>query len=176
MNLGSAASIWSARGHPRQPSRYAEQGDEGRTGREVEAQSRLRERPLATKKTAIKKTTTPAKAVAKKSETVKAPTRSKVPAEKMTKAQVIRFMAEQMEVPPKQVAGFFNLLIETATTQTRKLGEFTIPGLGKLVKAQRAARIGRNPATGETIKIKAKTTVKFRIAKSAKDAVVPPKP
>ena len=93
----------------------------------------------------------------------------------MTKTQVIRFMAEQMEVPPKQVAGFFNLLIETATTQTRKLGEFTIPGLGKLVKAQRAARIGRNPATGETIKIKAKTTVKFRIAKSAKDAVVPPK-
>ena len=86
---------------------------------------------MATKKTAIKKTTTPAKAVAKKSTPVKAPTRSKVPAEKMTKTQVIRFMAEQMEVPPKQVAGFFNLLIETATTQTRKLGEFTIPGLGK---------------------------------------------
>ena len=95
---------------------------------------------MATKKTAIKKTTTPAKAVAKKSTPVKAPTRNKVPAEKMTKTQVIRFMAEQMEVPPKQVAGFFNLLIETATTQTRKLGEFTIPGLGKLVKAQRAAR------------------------------------
>ena len=74
-----------------------------------------------------------------------------------------------------QVAGFFSLLIETAISQTKKLGEFTIPGLGKLVKAQRAARIGRNPATGEAIKIQAKTTVKFRLAKSAKDAVVPAK-
>ena len=94
----------------------------------------------------------------------------------MTKTQVIRFMAEQMEAPPKQIAAFFDVLIETATTQTRKNGEFTIPGLGKLVKAQRAARMGRNPATGEAIKIKAKTTVKFRLSKSAKDAVVPLKP
>lgn len=100
---------------------------------------------------------------------------AKAPAQKMTKTALIRYMAEQMEVPPKQMAAFFNLLIETATTQTRTQGEFTIPGLGKLVKAQRAARIGRNPATGEAIKIKAKTTVKFRLAKSAKDAVVPPK-
>ena len=75
----------------------------------------------------------------------------------------------------KQIAAFFDLLIGTATTQTRKNGEFTVPGLGKLVKAQRAARMGRNPATGETIKIKAKTTVKFRLSKSAKDAVAPPK-
>ena len=93
----------------------------------------------------------------------------------MTKTQVIRHMAEQMEVTPKQIGAFFDLLIETATTETRKNGEFTIPGLGKLVKAQRAARMGRNPATGEAIKIKASTTVKFRLAKSAKDAVVPPK-
>ena len=125
---------------------------------------------MATKKTAPKKSAS-TKTVAP-TKAVRAP---KLPAIKMTKTQVIRYMAEQMEVPPKQVAGFFNLLIETATTQTRKLGEFTIPGLGKLVKAQRAARIGRNPATGEAIKIKAKTTVKFRLAKAAKDAVVPPK-
>ena len=129
---------------------------------------------MATKKTAVKKTTaqkavTPTVAPGKKA------AGSKLPATKMTKTQVIRSMAEQMEVPPKQVAAFFNLLIETATTQTRKNGEFTIPGLGKLVKAQRAARMGRNPATGEAIKIKAKTAVKFRLAKSAKDAVVPPK-
>ena len=84
-------------------------------------------------------------------------------------------MAEQMEVTPKQVAGFFNVLIEAATTQTRKNGEFTIRGLGKLVKAKRAARMGRDPATGEAVKIKAKTTVKFRLAKSAKDAVGPSK-
>ena len=55
-------------------------------------------------------------------------------------------------------------------------GEFTVLDLGKLVKAQRAARMGRDPATGKAIKIKAKTIVKFRLSKSAKDAVVPPKP
>jgi DNA-binding protein HU-beta len=129
---------------------------------------------LATKKTAVKQADVSARKITAKSTDTKAPAGKKIPAGKMTKTQVIRFMAEQMEVPPKQVASFFNLLIETATTQTRKLGEFTIPGLGKLVKAQRAARMGRNPATGEPIKIKAKTTVKFRLAKATKDAVVPP--
>ena len=129
---------------------------------------------MATKKTALKKTAA-TKAVAKSAAPAKAAGNTKLPATKMTKTQVIRYMAEQMQIPPKQIGAFFNLLIETATTQTRKNGEFTIPGLGKLVKAQRAARIGRNPATGEAIKIKAKTTVKFRLAKAAKDAVVPPK-
>ena len=129
---------------------------------------------MATKKSAVK--AIPAKkTLVKAAAPAKAVRGPKLPATKMTKTQVIRYMAEQMEVSPKQVAGFFDLLIETATTQTKKLGEFTIPGLGKLVKAQRAARMGRNPATGETIKIKAKTTVKFRVAKAAKDAVVPPK-
>ena len=52
---------------------------------------------------------------------------------------------------------------------------FTIPGIGKLVVVKRKARMGRNPATGEAIKIKAKTVLKFRIAKAAKDAVTPPK-
>ena len=129
---------------------------------------------MTTKKTAVEKTT-----AEKARTTTAAPAKktagAKLPATKMTKTQVIRTMAEQMEVPPKQIVAFFDLLIETATTQTRKNGEFTIPGLGKLVKAQRGARIGRNPATGEAIKIKAKTTVKFRLAKSAKDAVVPPR-
>ena len=129
---------------------------------------------MATKKTALKKTAAK-KAVGTSPAAGKKRAGAKLPATKMTKTQVIRYMAEEMEVQPKQVAGFFNLLIEMATTQTRKLGEFTIPGLGKLVKAQRAARLGRNPATGEAIKIKAKTAVKFRLSKSAKDAVVPPK-
>ena len=124
---------------------------------------------MATKKVAAKKTVT------KKSAPTKTPAGAKEPAQKMSKTQVIRYMAEQMEAPPKQIAAFFDLLIETATAQTRKNGEFTVPGLGKLVKAERAARMGRNPATGEALKIKAKTTVKFRLAKSAKDAVVPPK-
>ena len=124
---------------------------------------------MATKKIAAKKT------VATKSAPTKTSAGAKVSAPKMTKTQVIRYMAEQMEVAPKQIVAFFDLLIETATTQTRKTGEFTIPGLGKLVKAQRAARIGRNPATGESIKIAAKTTVKFRVSKATKDAVVPAK-
>ncbi len=125
----------------------------------------------ATTKTATKAAAT-VKAAAAPAKAVRGP---KLPATKMTKTQIIRFMAEQMDVPPKQVQQFFNLLIETATSQTKKVGEFTIPGLGKLVKAQRAARMGRNPATGEAIKIKASTTVKFRLAKAAKEAVVPPK-
>lgn len=124
---------------------------------------------MATKKIPAKA----AKPAAKNPATTKVAAKATVP--RMTKTALIRFMAEQMEMPTKQIGAFLDLLVETATTQTRKQGEFTIPGLGKLVKAQRAARIGRNPQTGEAIKIKAKTTVKFRLAKSAKDAVVPPK-
>ncbi len=93
----------------------------------------------------------------------------------MTKTQVLGHMAERLGMRPRQVAEFFDLLIETATEQTREAGEFTVPGLGKLVKAERAARTGRNPATGEPIQIPAKTTVKFRLSKPAKEAVVPPK-
>jgi DNA-binding protein HU-beta len=62
-----------------------------------------------------------------------------------------------------------------AVAQTKKVGAFTLPGLGKLVKAHRKARMGRNPATGATIKIPAKTVVKFRVAKAAKDAITPGK-
>ena len=85
------------------------------------------ENSVATKKIAAKKT------VAKKAITTKVPAGAKAPATKMTKTALIRYMAEQMQVPPKQVAAFLNLLIETAPTQTRKNGEFTVPGLGKLV-------------------------------------------
>ncbi len=124
------------------------------------------------KKAAATKTDVPAK----RTVSTKVAAGAKGPTQKMTKTQLIRYMAEQLEVPPKQVVAFLDLLIQTVTTHTRKNGEFTVPGLGTLVKAQRAARMGRNPATGEAIKIKAKTTVKFRLAKAAKDAVVPPKP
>ena len=131
---------------------------------------------MATKKAVAKKAAVPAKKTeAKTAVPTKAPVAAKASVQKMTKTALIRYMAEEMEALPKQIAAFFDLLIETATTQTRENGEFTIPGLGKLVKAERAARMGRNPATGEALKIKAKTTVKFRLSKSAKDAVVPPK-
>jgi DNA-binding protein HU-beta len=85
----------------------------------------------------------------------------------ITKTQLVRLMAEKLELTNKQTATFLELLAET--------GEFTIPGIGKLVKAERKARIGRNPQTGEAIKIKAKTVVKFRVAKVAKDTIAPPK-
>ena len=93
----------------------------------------------------------------------------------LTKTQLVRHLAEKNELTSKQTAGFLQLLADTAVKETKKNGEFTIPGLGKLVKAERKARIGRNPQTGEAIKIKAKTVVKFRVAKVAKDAIAPPK-
>ena len=98
-----------------------------------------------------------------------------VPAAKMTKTQIVRAMAEKLEAEPKQIQLFLDALAKMATEQTREAGEFTVPGLGKLVKAERKERMGRNPATGEQIKIGAKTTVKFRVAKAATDAIAPPK-
>jgi len=93
----------------------------------------------------------------------------------MTKTQLVRLMAEKMEVNNKQSAAFLELLADTAVKETKKNGVFVIPGLGRLVKAHRKARLGRNPQTGEEIKIKAKTVVKFRVAKAAKDAIAPAK-
>jgi len=125
---------------------------------------------MAMKKAPAKKTATP---VAKKTSAV--PAKKTTAAKKMTKAELVRFVAEKLEWTAKQSAAIFDLLAATALQETKKNGEFTIPGLGKLVKAQRAARIGRNPQTGESIKIKAKTAVKFRVAKAAKDAIAPVK-
>ena len=123
---------------------------------------------MATKK-APAKTVVPAKKVsttaAKKS----------APAKSMTKAVLVQFISEKMELSKVQSAALLDLLATTAVQETKKNGEFTIPGIGKLVKAQRAARLGRNPQTGETIKIKAKTAVKFRVAKAAKDTIAPTK-
>jgi DNA-binding protein HU-beta len=93
----------------------------------------------------------------------------------MTKTQLVRNLAEKLELTNKQVAGFLDLLAETAVKETKKNGVFVVPGLGRLVKAERKARMGRNPQTGEAIKIKAKTVVKFRVAKAAKDAIAPAK-
>jgi len=93
----------------------------------------------------------------------------------MTKSQIVTEMAEKLAMTKKQVSSFFDLLFEVACKETKKSGAFVLPGFGKLVKVQRKARTGRNPATGEVIKIKAKTVVKFRVAKACKDAVVPAK-
>jgi len=93
----------------------------------------------------------------------------------MTKTALVRQLAEKLELTNKQSAAFLDLLAETAIKETKKSGVFVIPGLGRLVKAERKARMGRNPQTGEAIKIKAKTVVKFRVAKSAKDSIAPAK-
>lgn len=81
-------------------------------------------------------------------------------------------LAEKTGLAKKDVAGLMDVLAEMAYTHVKKDGEFVIPGFGKLVKVHRPARMGRNPATGEQIQIKAKTVVKFRVAKAAKDAVL----
>jgi len=93
----------------------------------------------------------------------------------MTKTALVRNVAEKMEVNNKQAAAFLQHLADVAIKETKKNGVFVIPGLGRLVKAERKARMGRNPQTGEPIKIKAKTVVKFRVAKAAKDAIAPKK-
>ena len=96
-------------------------------------------------------------------------------ATKMTQAQIVAAMAETQGVSKKDAKSFIENLAALAVKQTKKTGEFTVPGIGKLVKSERKARWGRNPATGEKIRIKARKVVKFRVAKAAKDAIVPPK-
>ena len=132
---------------------------------------------MATKKATAKSASSPAKAAPDKTSAEKQPTPTPkgAPVAKMTKTQIIKAMAEKLATERKQIQTFFDALAEMATEQTREAGEFTIPGLGKLVKAERKERMGRNPATGEEMKIAAKTTVKFRIAKAATDAIAPPK-
>jgi len=93
----------------------------------------------------------------------------------MTKTALVRHMAEKFELSNKVVSGFLDHLAEIAIAETKKNGVFVIPGIGRLVKAARKARMGRNPQTGEAIKIKAKTVVKFRVAKAVKDVIAPPK-
>ena len=92
---------------------------------------------------------------------------------RMTQTQLIRHLAERCEVNNKLARGFLEELAKTAISETKKNGVFVMPGIGRLVKANRKARMGRNPATGEAIKIAAKTVVKFRVAKAAKDAIAP---
>ena len=82
---------------------------------------------------------------------------------------------ERCEVTNKVARAFLDELSTTAIAEVKKNGVFVLPGIGRLVRVDRKARMGRNPATGEAIKIAAKKVVKFRVAKSAKDSIVPPK-
>ena len=91
-------------------------------------------------------------------------------AKAQTKSQIVAGVAEAVGLTKKQAGAAIEALVAMAYKGAKD--GFTIPGLGKLVKVKRKARMGRNPATGATIKIPAKTVLKFRIAKAAKDAVL----
>ena len=91
---------------------------------------------------------------------------------KMTKSQLMQELAAKTGHTKKDVMMMLEALTAMAYTHVKKDGEFVLPGFGKLVKVKRDARTGRNPATGATIQIPAKTVVKFRVAKAAKEAVL----
>jgi DNA-binding protein HU-beta len=91
-------------------------------------------------------------------------------AKALTKSQIAASLAETVGLTKKQAVQSIEALVALAYKNAKN--SFTIPGLGKIVLGNRKARMGRNPATGETIKIAAKRVVKFRVAKAAKDAIL----
>ena len=93
----------------------------------------------------------------------------------MTQSEVVNHFAEKFGMKRAQAKELFDELSNLAQTEVKTNGEFVLPGFGKLVLSERKAREGRNPATGETIQIPAKTTLKFRVGKAMKDSVVPKK-
>ena len=105
-----------------------------------------------------------------------AKTPAKAPAKKvakpMTKRQIIDHLAAKLDQPKKVAEDFLNEYTALVYKEAKK--QFVMPGLGKLLVDRRKARTGRNPATGETIKIPAKKVLKFRIAKAAKDSILGP--
>jgi len=97
------------------------------------------------------------------------------PKKPMTKAQAVAYFAEKFQLTKSAANAVMDELAILAVSETKKTGAFTLHGIGKLVLSKRKARIGRNPQTGEPIKIPAKTVIKMRMAKAFKDAVVPAK-
>ena len=93
----------------------------------------------------------------------------------MTKTQLTTHLSEKLGSNKTTAAQFLDALTDIAVKETKKNGVFVLPGIGRLVKAHRKARVGRNPRTGEALQIKAKTVVKFRVAKAVKDAIAPVK-
>ena len=91
----------------------------------------------------------------------------------LTKAEVLNHLAAKTKTTKKLAGQFLDELVNLAYKEAKK--SFVLPGLGKLVVVNRKKRVGRNPATGETMLIPAKKVLKFRIAKAAKDSVLPSK-
>ncbi len=103
-------------------------------------------------------------------------------AKAMTKSQIVAHLAAKAGIHKKAAAAAMEGLVDLATKETKRTGQFVIPGLGKAVKANRKARLGRNPQTGEAIKIPARIVVKFRLGKAfeiagdlAGDEIIPPR-
>jgi DNA-binding protein HU-beta len=96
-------------------------------------------------------------------------------ARRMGKMELFAHFADKFEMKRTQVRDLFDELNRLSEKELKRSGEFVLPGMCKLVVQKRKAREGRNPATGEPIKIPAKTVVKARIAKQLKDAVLPRK-
>jgi DNA-binding protein HU-beta len=94
---------------------------------------------------------------------------------KMTQTQFIKEIAGASGINNKQAKAAVEAYASIAVRETKKNGVFVAPGLGRMKRVERKARLGRNPATGATIKIPAKKTVKFYVAKAVKDAIAPPK-
>ncbi len=90
----------------------------------------------------------------------------------MTKSQIAAHLASKFELKKKAAVGILEEVANLAYREAKN--SFTLPGIGKLVLVDRKARIGRNPATGEQIQIPAKTVLKFRVAKAAKEAILSP--
>jgi DNA-binding protein HU-beta len=90
----------------------------------------------------------------------------------MTKTELQVALAAATETNKRTAGVFLDTLSNLAYKVVKKNGEFVLPGFGKLVKQKRKARTGFNPKTQQKIKIPAKTVVKFRVAKAAKDAVL----
>jgi DNA-binding protein HU-beta len=90
----------------------------------------------------------------------------------MTKAQLVTALSEKTSMTKKDVKAFLEALSEVAYKEVKKNKKFTLPGFGILKLAKRKARTGRNPATGEAIKIPAKTAVKFTVSKACKEGVL----
>src|SRR3990170_44982 len=93
----------------------------------------------------------------------------------LTKGQIVDHFAGKFEISKKTATSMIDEYAALAIAETKKKGAFVLPGIGRSVLVKRKARMGRNPATGETIQIPAKTVVKIRPGKAFKEAIVPPK-
>ena len=93
-------------------------------------------------------------------------------AKPLSKSKIVAHMAEKCAMTKKGVGVFFDELFKLAVKEAKSAGKFVIPGLGRAVKRNTKARMGRNPQTGEPIKIKAKTVVRLRPSKAFKESVL----